>query len=233
MARIALPSRYQTSMQQPYADAIAARLHDGMTIIDIGAGRHPTLAAAARPPGTTYIGLDISRSEMNAAGPGAYDETYAVDITSRVSALVERADLAVSWQVFEHVKPLDAALDNIYAYLRPGGMLLSAFSGKWSAFGILNQLLPNAIGHRVVERVMNRRELDLPVFPAFYHRCSARQVRKMTAGWQSVEIVPQYLGATYFNFSAVFTRMYLWYEERARARDAANLATHYLLIARK
>jgi cyclopropane fatty-acyl-phospholipid synthase-like methyltransferase len=220
-------------MQQPYGEAIAARLHEGMTIIDIGAGRNPTLAVATRPSGTTYIGLDISRSEMNAAGPGAYDEMYAVDITTRVSSLVERADLAVSWQVFEHVKPLDAALDNVHCYLRPGGTLISTFSGKWSAFGILNTIVPNAIGHRVVERVMKRREINEPVFPAFYHRCSARQVRKMTAGWQSVELIPHYRGATYFNFSAVLTRMYLWYEERARARDVANLATHYLLIACK
>jgi hypothetical protein len=192
---VVLPLRYHTRWRQPYEDQISARLRDGMTILDIGAGRHPTLDADARPPRTTYVGLDISGDEMRAAGPNAYDEMQAADITSLVPTLVDSVDLAVSWQVFEHVKAMD--------------------------------------GHRIVERVMSRHAQNVPVFPAYYHRCSARQLRKMTVAWRSVEIVPLFRGATYFNFSTALTRMYLRYEEQARRRRADNLATHYLLIARK
>ena len=227
--RIDLPARYHTPWKQPFEDEIAASLRPGMTILDIGAGRHPTLRV--RPSDTTYIGLDPSESELVAAGDGAYDQTYVVGIAEPVPALIDRVDLAVSWQVFEHVKPLDVALENIHSYLRNGGTLVSLFSGKWSAFGILNQAIPNAIARRVVEWAMDRR--GKPVFPAYYHRCSARQLCRMTTRWQSVEIVPLFHGATYFSFSPSLARMYLWYEEQARARNAANLATHYLLVARK
>jgi SAM-dependent methyltransferase len=233
MSGVVLPLRYHTRWRQPYEDNISARLRDGMTILDIGAGRHPTLDAADRPARTTYVGLDISGDEMRAAGPNAYDAMQAADITSLVPTLVDSVDLAVSWQVFEHVKAMDVALDNIHRYLHVDGALVSLFSGKWSAFGILNQVVPDAIGHRIVERVMSRRAQNVPVFPAYYHRCSARQLRKMTVAWRSVEIVPLFRGATYFNFSALLTRMYLRYEEQARRRRADNLATHYLLIARK
>ena len=190
MSGVVLPLRYHTRWRQPYEDNITARLHDGMTILDIGAGRHPTLVAADRPPGTTYVGLDISGDEMRAAGPDAYDEMQAADITSLVPTLVDSVDLAVSWQVFEHVKPMDVALGNIHRYLRADGALVSLFSGKWSAFGVLNQIVPDAVGHRIVERVMSRHAQNVPVFPAYYHRCSARQLRKMTVAWRSVEIVP-------------------------------------------
>ena len=232
MTDYALPARYHTRWRQPYEDQIAARLREGMTILDIGAGRHPTLLPQHRPPRTTYVGLDISADEMRAAGPDAYDDMQAADVTSLVPALIDRVDLAVSWQVFEHVKPLDGALDNVYEYLHPGGALVSQFSGRWSVFGILNQLIPDALGHRIVERVMNRRAQNVPIFPAHYHRCSARQLRKMTVSWHSVEILPLFRGATYFNFSGSLTHLYLWYEEQARRRGAANLASHYLLIAR-
>ncbi|MEJ7784804.1 MAG: methyltransferase domain-containing protein [Solirubrobacteraceae bacterium] len=233
MARADLPPRYHTRWRQPYEDNIEKRLQDGMTILDIGAGRHPTLPPEARPLDVTYIGLDVSREEMVAAGAGAYHETYVVDITHAVPELIDTIDLAVSWQVFEHVKPLDAALNNIHRYLRPGGTLVSMFSGRWSAFGVVNQLIPHAIGKPIVERVMKRRAANQPVFPAYYDRCSARQLRVMTAAWQSVEIVPFFRGATYFNSSAILTRFYLWWEAEVHARNAANLATHYLLIAHK
>jgi SAM-dependent methyltransferase len=167
-----------------------------MTILDIGAGRHPTLDAADRPPRTTYVGLDISGDEMRAAGPNAYDEMQAADITSLVPTLVDSVDLAVTRQVLEHVKAMDVALGNIHRYLHADGTLVSLFSGKWSAVGVLNQIFPDATGHRIVERVMSRHAQNVPVFPAYYHRCWARHLRKMTVAWRSVEIMPLFRGAT-------------------------------------
>jgi len=38
----------------------------------------------------------------------------------RVPALLGTIDLAVSWQVFEHVRPLDVALDNLHHLSSPG-----------------------------------------------------------------------------------------------------------------
>ena len=231
MNDVVLPARYHTRWRQPYEESIAARLRDGMTILDIGAGRHPTLLPQDRPPRTTYVGLDLSGDEMRAAGPDAYDEMQAADITSLVPALVDSVDLAVSWQVFEHVKAMDVALENVHRYLRPDGALVSQFSGKWSAFGILNQIVPDAVGHRIVERVMKRHAQNIPIFPAYYHRCSARRFRKMT--WPGVGgDLALFRGATYFNFSAPLTQMYLWYEEQARRHRAAteNLATLSVLL---
>lgn len=233
MTTVPLPLRYHTTWGQPYWDNITSRLRDGITILDIGAGRRPTLPIADRPAGTTYIGLDVSREEMDAAGPGAYDEVYIADVVTLAPELVGRIDLAVSLQVFEHVKALDAALDNVHGYLQPEGALISQFFGKWSAFAIINQITPNSLGRRIVERVGRRRARNAPAFPAVYDRCSARQVRKLTAGWRSAQLTPYFRGATYFHFSSVLTRAYLRYENIAVHRGAANLATHYLLVACK
>jgi hypothetical protein len=128
--------------------------------------------------------------------------------------------LAVSWQVFEHIRHLNAAFDNLHAYLKPGGSLISLFSGRWSAFGIINRLIPNAVESRVVERSMGRQATNRPIFPAHYDRCTYSALSKMTTRWSDVEIHPLFRAATYFHYSRLLPRMYVAYENAVcRAPD--------------
>ncbi len=53
-----------------------------------------------------YIGLDISRGELELAPAGSYDELRVADITQSSAHLEGSCDLALSYQVLEHVKPL-------------------------------------------------------------------------------------------------------------------------------
>lgn len=232
-AKVELPPRYHTRWRDPFEDNIRTRLREGMTVLDVGSGRNPTLVPVDRPANTTYVGLDLSSGELERAGLGTYDELVEADVTSRVPELVGRVDLAVSWQVFEHIKPLGAALDNLHAYLKPGGTLISVFSGRWSAFGIVNRLIPDAVGSRLVERSMRRQGSNQPVFPAHYDHCTYSALSKMTADWSDVELHALFRAATYFHFSRLLTRTYLAYENAVRRAGLADLATHYLLIARR
>lgn len=227
------PPRYNYPWRRPFDENIQARLRPGMSILDIGSGQRPTLVADERPPDTRYVGLDASRDELVKAGEGAYDELVVADAATRMSALDGTIDLAVSWQVFEHVKPLEAALDNVFHYLRPGGTLVSLFSGGWSVFGVVNRALPDAIGGRLVERSMRRRDSDQPVFPAYYDGCSYRSLRRMTEQWHTVEIQPLFRAAVYFHFSEALSKAYLAYENAVHRARLKNLATHYLLVAQK
>jgi SAM-dependent methyltransferase len=140
--------------------------------------------------------------------------------------LEDRFDLIVSWQVFEHVKPLDAAMDNLRTYLRPNGRLVAQFSGAFSVFGLINRVVPQRLGCWAMEHLLGRPPET--VFPAYYHRCWYRALTSMLSSWQSFEIVPRYVGAGYFRFSRVLQRLYLAYEDRV-ARERPNLATHYVI----
>src|SRR5215218_1572274 len=139
-SRITLPPRYLFDWRAPFDHAIEARLAPGITVLDIGSGRNPAVALSSRPDDVTYIGLDVSSDELSAAEPGSYDEHVVVDAARLYEPLRGRADLAVSWQVLEHVRDLRATIDNIGAYLKPGGVFISLFSGSFSAFGVINQL---------------------------------------------------------------------------------------------
>ncbi len=112
-----------------------AVLEPGVRILDVGAGHSPTLATEERPEGCHYVGLDISRGELEAAPSGAYDELLAHDITKPL-APEEPFDVVLSWQVFEHLRPLDAAVENLRQALRPGGTLIAQLSGSFAVFAI-------------------------------------------------------------------------------------------------
>lgn len=226
-----LPIRYAVPLRGRFDAELGERLAPGAKVLDIGSGRHPAIPPEDRPGGLEYVGLDLSRDELIAAGPDAYSEAVEADATTLVPELLDRFDLIVSWQVLEHVKDLDATIGHIHRYLSPGGRLVAQFSGSWSAFGVINRILPNRVGAKIVDRTMKRTENNIPVFPAYYDRCSARQIDRIFTGWSRYELVPYYYGATYFNFLPPLRRLYLLYEDAIARADRRNLATHYLVSA--
>ena len=181
----------------------------------------------------SYTGLDISLQELLEAGPGAYGETVEADASVLEQKLVGRFDLAVSWQVLEHVRDLEKTIQNIHDYLKPGGRFVALFSGAWSLFGLVNRALPDRIGSRIVDFTMKRTENNIPVFPAHYDRCTARELDPLFAGWSEFTLTPLYQGAAYFDFLPPLRSAYLVYENAIHRRNVANLATHYLIVAER
>lgn len=226
-----LPARYAMPWGEPFDEPIFERLEPGCSVLDIGSGRHPAVPLNKRPENVRYVGLDLSRAELLEAGPDAYTESIAADATALQPHLVDQFDLVISWQVLEHVKDLESTLENIRRYLKPGGLFVALFSGSWSAFGVINRVLPDWLGARIVDRTMKRTENNIPVFPAYYDRCSAKDLEPMLADWTESGIVPLYRGANYFDFLPPLRSAYLAYENLISRRQTANLATHYLIKA--
>jgi SAM-dependent methyltransferase len=198
-------------------------------VLDVGSGSHCTFPVDRRPSSCHYVGLDLSREELSKAAIGSYDEIWECDIAHRLPQLVDRFDLAVSWQVLEHVRPLEEALENVHSYLRSGGRFVATLSGKFSAFALINQMIPRRFGIVAMQRLLGR-EPDT-VFPAYYDRCWETALVSALDKWSSVEVVPFFIGATYFSFSRALWRTYLSYEEWIVRRNYSNLATHYLIDA--
>lgn len=228
-----LPARYYLPLREGFDDSIRERLVEGCEVLDIGSGRHPAVKPEERPANVRYVGLDLSESELIAAGAGAYDEMIEADATGFMPGFEDRFDLIVSWQVLEHVADMRATLENVRRYLKPGGRFVAQFSGSWSAFGVINRILPDRIGAKIVDRTMKRTENNIPVFPAYYDRCSARALDPLLAGWSHHQLTPIFFGATYFNFLPPLRSAYLVFENAAERRQARNLATHYLLTAER
>jgi SAM-dependent methyltransferase len=225
-----LPERYSQPYDATFRDRARSAVGPGMRILDVGGGRLPTVLPPDRPPGCHYVGLDLSEGELHKAGPGAYDETAAADVSHWVPHFEESFDLALSWQVLEHVKPLDVAIENLRRYLKPGGRLLAQMSGKFSAFGLINQALPPKAGMWALTHLVGKSPDE--VFPAYYHRCWHDSLARILEPWSSWEIVDLHVGAMpYWRFSTLLRTLYVGYEEWAYRRERRNLASYYVIDA--
>lgn len=225
-----LPERYAEPYSATFDGRVRGAAGPGMRILDVGGGRQPTIGPDDRPSGCHYVGLDLSREELETAGRGTYDEMVEADVTERIPRFVDSFDLVLSWQVLEHVKPLDVAIENLRLYLRPGGRLIAQMSGTFSAFGLINQALPGRAGMWVLRHFVGKSPSE--VFPAFYHRCWYSALDRILEPWSRREIVPLHVGAVpYWKFSKTLQSLYVGYEEWAYQRGHDNLASYYVIDA--
>lgn len=234
--RIAKPvksgrDRYAVKWVDVVTSHYASFLRENQTILDVGSGRRPAVPIAERPAGCTYIGLDISAEELRMAPDGSYDVTYARDLGDREANLEDAVDLALSWQVLEHIEHIDLAINNVRSYLKPTGTFFSVLSGRNAHFAIINRILPERFGKWAMKRLLNR-EPD-SVFHAYYDRCTATDLLHIFVDWDDVLIIPEYRGASYFAFSKFLRRLYLRYENWCVANGKVDLATHYVIIAKR
>src|SRR4051794_14834815 len=205
-----MPARYEERWLDPFEALLAPDLVPGVAILDVGSGRRPTVAAADRPAGCAYVGLDVSSEELEAAPIDAYDETVVGDVTRRTPELDSRFDLVVSWQALEHVKPLPAALENLRLCLRPGGHLVLQVSGRYAIFSLVGRVVPHRAGTWMMQWLLGREPGT--VFPAWYDGCYCGALEQMFGEWSVAEIIPRYKGAEYLSFSRALQRLYLGYE---------------------
>ncbi|HLG93033.1 MAG TPA: class I SAM-dependent methyltransferase [Acidimicrobiales bacterium] len=225
------PERYRRGYRVDFQERLAGLLRPGMAVLDVGAGGQPSLEAAKRPPGCHWVGLDVSAAELAKAPPGSYDEVAVGSVTELVPSLVGGFDLVLSFQVLEHVKPLDRAIDNIEAYLKPGGWFLGQLSGALTIFALLNRLLPHRLSIWALKTLRHR--APETVFPAHYHHCWARALERDFLSWSSCQVLPNYLGSDYLSFFRPLQALHVGYEEWAMRAGHANLASHYLVVARR
>lgn len=223
--------RYRIPWGSEFWAIVSERLEPGISVLDIGAGRRPTIAAAARPQGITYVGLDPAREELELAPPGSYDEIVAASAESDIAGLHDRFDLIVSWQALEHVENMRAVGANFHSYAKPNGAFVGLLSGRNAAYALANRLLPGPIGARLVARLRDR-PLET-VFPAHYDLCTADGLREAFAGWASVDVLALFHGADYFDRAAPLQRAYLRFENWAERSNRENLATHYVVSTRR
>ncbi len=226
-----LPARYDEEWGTEFWEFVDPVLVPGATVLDIGAGRRPTILPERRPEGVRYVGLDISPSELESSDPGSYDEIVVADAEAVVPELAGRFDLIVAWQVLEHFRDLPAAAAAIHTYAKEGGWFVSVLSGRRAAFSVANRILPSALGSRLVALLM-RREVET-VFPAHYDHCDESGLHEAFSDWEEVHVFPLWRGASYFTRLPGLRRMYVVYENWAMEHGHRNLATHYAIAARK
>ena len=226
-----IPARYARAPAQLFEERVRSQLRAYVRVLDVGSGRSPVLAPSERPYGTYYVGLDLSEPELRAAPEGSYDATLAADIGAGAARPPSEFDLVVCRQVLEHVQDVERALSNLRGCLRKGGTLLALLSGRFSINAVLNSAIPAPVSAWLLRRLLDR-EPDT-VFAAYYDRCYDSALVDLLRPWAQAEVTPMFQGAAYLSFAAPLRSAYLAYENWADRTGRANLATHYMIAARR
>jgi hypothetical protein len=133
--------------------------------------------------------------------------------------------------VLEHIRNLPAALANVHSYLRPGGQFVAMLSGKFAVQAVLSRLLAAPSAAHLMRHLLGRDPAS--VFPAYCDHCYHRALIRLLEPWAGAEVTPFFQGGAYFNFSPLARRAYFIYEDWAARGARVDLATHYLIVARR
>jgi SAM-dependent methyltransferase len=206
---------------------------DPQRIVDIGAGRTTPYAALLSSRPRELIGIDVLDEDLRANH--ALNRRLTCDIARMgIPPGARGAGLITSRMVLEHLPDLDRFAGHVHDALAPGGRTIHLFAGRYSAFAILNALLPESVSRRILF-AFRPESIEVGGFTTFYDRTNAGAAEAVfrRAGLADIEVRVSYQVSQYFNFFAplfVLARLWEISLERLGPRD---LASYVLLVARR
>ena len=141
-----------------------------------------------------YHGLDV---EPISGSGKIYDKFLVQSIEEKLN---EKYNIIISRMVIEHVPNNSRTWKEIYNALEMEGFTVHIFPGSRHPFSIATQIVGNRI-QRILIRYL-RPNSKHTGYPAYYHLCTPRKLRKELSriGFQDIRIQYSYSANDYFKF---------------------------------
>jgi SAM-dependent methyltransferase len=233
-----LPVKFTRHIQSLYKYAVAELVNrrSGQIVLDVGGGKEcPFLPFVYAPQTHLIIALDLSEEELRRNGQLKL-KVVADAAAQRFPFRDRLVDLVVSRSVVEHIRDNEAFFKNCARVLRPGGVMIHAFPGRFAPFALLNRLLPNPVGRRLVGWLHPEwREEENYGFLAFYDHCSYAGMRDLLDrnGFINARFNHLYYQSVYFNFCFPLFLIMLVYDLVAAALGIRNLSSGIVVSAER
>lgn len=208
----------------------------GQVVLDVGGGKDcPFLPHVDEPSKHLVIGLDCSEEQLRRN----HQLASRVVTDAALDGFPVRdgsADLVVSRSVVEHIRDNRAFFENCARALRPGGVTIHAFPGRFAPFALINQVLPNWLVRRLIPYFLPDWVEDGNFgFVAYYDRCYFSAIRRLINrnGLKNENYILTYYQSLYFtSFFPLFCLM-VSYDLMVWACGIRNLASGILVIAER
>lgn len=202
--RLFLPAEFAVDGNQDFIHGLyRSHLFPGATVVEVGGGKNPLISTAEkRELSLRVIGLDINPHELSVAPAGIYDETICADITQYSGDA--SADVAICAALLEHVRDTAATLRGIATLLKPEGVALLFVPCRNAVYARINLIMPESLKRWLLKAIYgdySEIEAELTGFPAYYDRCTPRDIRTMVqASGFTVQSLQLYFASGYFQF---------------------------------
>jgi SAM-dependent methyltransferase len=152
-----------------FEDLVVERIQElgAVDVCDIGGGRNPLLSPErVGELGLRYTVLDIAQGELDLA-PAEFD-TVCADIAGHHFETENAFDFMFSKFVAEHVHSGELLHRNVLQALKPGGVALHYFPTLYCVPFIVNRIVPETLGSRMLDVAFPRDRTREEKFPARY-----------------------------------------------------------------
>lgn len=203
-------------------------------ILELGGGRRPSFHLSEMPSNLkSYTVNDVSEAELSLV-PYGYDKA-CFDVAGDASAFEGRYDVVFSRFLAEHVKDGRAMHRNVHKVLKPGGVAFHLIPTLYALPFVMNRLLPERIGQKVLDVFSPRREIS-PKFPAYYSQCygDTRGMRRLfqDIGYERVEI-RNFYGHFYYETMPGLRELEKWFSKLAARREWSAVSSYAYIFAFK
>lgn len=143
------------------------------SILEAGCGRRWPFEKAA---GQTLTGIDLDPAALEARRrKGDLDRSILGDL--RTAQIDETFDTVYSEFVLEHVPDAERALENMVAWLKPGGSMILTFPDRNSVYGFVTRVTPfwfHVFYKRYIAGMKDAGKPGHDPYPTFYDPIIAR-----------------------------------------------------------
>lgn len=203
-------------------------------ILELGGGRRPSFQLSEMPSNLkSYTVNDISEDELSLV-PDGYDKA-CFDVSGDASAFEGRYDVVFSRFLAEHVRDGRAMHRNVHQVLKPGGVAFHLIPTLYALPFVINRVLPERIGQKVLDVLSPRREIS-PKFPAYYSQCygNTERMRRLfkEIGYERVEI-QNFYGHFYYETIPGLRDLEKWFSGLAARRQWGAVSSYAYIFAFK
>ena len=165
--------------------------------------------------------------------PDGYNRA-CFDVAGDATGFEGRYDVVFSRFLAEHVRDGRAMHRNIHKVLKPGGMAFHLMPTLYALPFVVNRLLPERLGERVL--ALNPRREISPKFPAYYSWCrgDTASMRRLfdRIGYDNVEI-RNFYGHFYYETIPLLRNLESWFAGLASRKQWSWCSSYAYVVARK
>ena len=211
-----------------YYDRLIAHVMKGDSVLEVGGGSSPSLENMEGIK-LTVVDPVISTDDTS--------KNYKV-VSSSVEHWVTRDqfNLVCSKMVLEHIEDPTSFHKRIFALLKPGGKAIHFFACRNSLPSLVNRMLPESMGRKILTALKNRNLDAEPKFKAYYKKTKpfSSELKQFyeNLGYEIVGY-DSFLGHKYFREYLILGALEKLYSKLILKFKLSGLATVALLELQK